>query len=85
MRIYNTMRELGLVYSTLTGPWPCEACGNMTQFADIKSDQNHIFCKNPACDFQRTVDKRNHRILESDGTLWSYDPNTSEKKRIRMQ
>lgn len=73
MNIYNSRKKFGLVYNTLTGPWPCDQCGMMTQFAEIKHGRNKIFCKNELCRYTRTVDTFNRRIVENDGTQWQYD------------
>jgi hypothetical protein len=72
-----------LVTEGICGPWPCEACGQLSQYADVKRGINHIFCKNERCRYERIIDKRNSRIVENDGTVWQYD-STGNKCRIRM-
>lgn len=64
------------------GPWQCEKCGQISQYADIRNAINRIFCKNPVCGFCRIIDKRNHRIIEDDGTEWEFDSN-SNKRQVR--
>jgi hypothetical protein len=57
----------------IIGPWPCDECKELSQFADVGLDINRIFCKNPSCGFRRLVDKKNNIIRENDGTFWSFD------------
>jgi len=57
----------------ITGPWPCDQCGELSQYADVGPVINRIYCVNEACDFTRIVDKHYHRIVENDGTHWQYD------------
>lgn len=83
--IFNTANKFGLVYTNAVGPWPCEQCKQITQYAEIKGDKNHIFCKNEYCKFERMVDVKKQRIVEADGTMWAYNTRTGEKVRIRNQ
>jgi len=64
----------------IEGPWPCSECGELTQYADITSRINRIFCRN--CDYTRLIDKRNHRIIENDGTHWTFDDD-GNKTQVR--
>lgn len=66
----------------IVGPWLCESCGKESQFCDISGSKNRVFCRNPSCDFTRIIDKKNHRIVENDGSVWSFD-NEGNKTRIR--
>ena len=68
----------------LKGPWPCENCHELSQYADVTKGVNRIFCRNESCGFTRIVDKRHHRTIENDGTCWEYD-GTGSKRQIRMQ
>ena len=76
-------RRLELVSVHIDGPWPCEKCGQLSQFAECKSHINRIFCKNERCRFTRIVDKRRCTIVENDGSMWQYDPYSGAKKRIK--
>lgn len=67
----------------IVGPWPCEECGQMSQFADITKMVNRVFCKNEKCGFTRIIDKHHHRIIEWDGSCWEFD-NTGKKWRVRL-
>jgi hypothetical protein len=64
---------MGLRSKGIVGPWPCEACGQLSQFADIGPRINRIFCRNERCGFQRIIDKAAYRIVENDGTCWEFD------------
>lgn len=66
------------------GPWPCEVCGYETQFAELRSGINYIFCRNEGCRFERYVDKQRRHIVENDGTCWEYDPQ-GNKRQVRMR
>lgn len=66
----------------IIGPWKCEKCGHMTQYADVGETINIIFCRFHRCDFRRTVDKRLHIIIEDDGSMWEFDPTDGTKVRI---
>lgn len=68
----------------LKGPWPCEACGELSQYADVSKGINRIFCRNPHCDFKRLVDKRHSRVIENDGTVWEFDGN-GNKRQVRLR
>jgi hypothetical protein len=86
MKILNSgAMKLGLVYNKLAGPWPCEQCGQTTQFAEMKGDKNHIFCRNEYCKFERIVDMKSQIIREPDGSFWKYNPNTGQKIRIKSR
>lgn len=67
----------------INGPWLCQECGHLTQYADVQREINIVFCTYHRCDFQRVIDKRHHRIIEPDGTHWRFDPNTGEKHQVR--
>lgn len=73
MKVFGGNRGLDIISVRWDGPWPCERCGQYSQFAECTSDINRIFCRNERCGFKRIVDKKRHRILESDGSLWAYD------------
>lgn len=64
---------LGLTCKGVVGPWPCDACGKMSQFAEVSKDRNIVFCRNESCGFRRIIDKRRSRIVENDGTIWGFD------------
>ena len=66
--------------SSWDGPWPCERCGNLAQYAECRTDINTIFCK--YCGFHRIIDKVHKRIVEDDGTHLIYD-NNGNKRRVR--
>lgn len=66
------------------GPWQCEKCGQLSQYADIRNAINRIFCRNPICGFCRVVDKRHHRIIEDDGSEWELD-SEGNKRRVRAR
>jgi hypothetical protein len=66
------------------GPWPCEECGQLSQYAEVRSEVNHVYCKNEACRFERIVDKRRFRIVENDGTTWEYD-GRGAKRQVRSR
>jgi hypothetical protein len=70
----------GLTCSGIVGPWPCENCGNLAQYADVKAEENIIFCR--ACTYRRKILKRVSRIIEHDGSIWAYD-NQGNKRRMR--
>lgn len=80
--IFNTVSQVGLVYNAPIGPWPCEQCKEITQFAEVKGDKNHIYCVNEYCRHERIVDKKNRVIVEPNGTHWLYNPNTGQKVQI---
>jgi hypothetical protein len=64
----------------IVGPWPCENCKALAQFADRSRFINRIFCKH--CGYQRVIDKRRCRIIENDGTVWAFDAD-GNKWRVR--
>lgn len=66
------------------GPWRCEACGALSQFAEIRRGVNFVYCKNEACRYERIVDKRHSRIVENDGTVWEFD-HAGNKKQVRAR
>ena len=66
----------------MDGPYPCDKCKQLSCFTHITPDMNRQFCKNPHCDFERTIDKRNKVIKEDDGTFWHWDDN-GKKVQIR--
>ena len=68
----------------LKGPWPCENCGQLSQYADVTQGINRIFCRNERCSFERIVDKRHSRIVENDGTCWEFYGDGS-KRQVRMR
>lgn len=72
------------LYAThgIFGPWQCESCGNLSQFADINSRVNRIFCRNEACRYERIIDKKACYIVENDGTHWKFD-DEGNKVRVR--
>lgn len=66
----------------IIGPWKCEECGKLSQFAEKRRGMNYIFCRNENCRYRRIVDMRFGRIVEADGTQWLYyDDGT--KRRVR--
>lgn len=65
------------------GPWPCEQCKQLSQFAEVRPERTKVYCRNERCRFTRIIDKRNCTIVENDGSIWQYDPVTSAKWRIR--
>lgn len=66
----------------LAGPWKCEKCEELSQYAVIRASINRVFCKN--CDFERIIDKRHMRVIEADGTHWEYD-NRGNKRQVTGQ
>lgn len=77
-------RAIGLISANrIDGPWPCEQCGQLSQFAECTTDINRIFCKNEYCRFKRLVDKRKCTIVEGDGSMWRFNPATGKKWRIQ--
>lgn len=68
----------------IIGPWKCEQCGNLSQYAVATDSRNTIFCRNESCGFKRIVDKREFRIVENDGTVWVYDGH-GNKRQVRMR
>lgn len=64
------------------GPWPCEKCKELSQYAVVTSKKNRVFCRNESCGFNRLIDKRNHIIVEADGTTWAFD-GAGNKWRVR--
>ena len=73
----------GLTCDGIVGPWPCEECGQLSQYADVAKDINRIFCRNERCGFVRLIDKRHSRIIEWDGSVWQFD-DTGAKWRVRL-
>lgn len=69
---------------TTQGPWPCERCGNLSQFCDVGIKLNRIYCRNDNCKFLRIIDKVASRIVEDDGTVWEYYSDGT-KVRVRAQ
>lgn len=69
----------------IIGPWQCSKCGHITQYADVQPDVNRVFCRYFSCDFWRVIDKRHHRIVEDDGTMWEFDPLNGTKTRVTPQ
>lgn len=65
----------------ITGPWICQKCGHLTQYADVQPEVNRVFCRFTSCDYWRVIDKTNCIILEDDGTYWGFDPITGDKWR----
>lgn len=51
------------------GPWPCERCGELAQYAKCNHDVNKVFCSN--CNFERIIDKQHHLVIENDGRRWN--------------
>lgn len=72
----------GRISNGIVGPWPCEKCGQLSQFADMAQHINRIFCRNERCGFMRVVDKRRSLILEDDGSTWQFD-GQGNKRRVR--
>ena len=68
----------------IVGPWPCSECGERSQYTDIGTETNYVFCRNPYCGFERIIDKKNSIIKENDGTFWRFDADGA-KIRIRGQ
>lgn len=66
------------------GPWPCEACGERSQYAEITHHINRVYCRNPSCEYRRLIDKRRHLIIENDGSTWAFD-GEGNKWRVRAQ
>lgn len=66
----------------LVGPWPCERCGKISQFAVVQAAVNKVFCRNESCRFTRVIDKQRSRIVEADGSVWAFD-NAGNKWRVR--
>ena len=58
---------------TTQGPWPCEKCQELSQFCDVGIKLNRVYCANPNCNFLRIIDKASSRIMEDDGTQWTFD------------
>lgn len=75
---------LGNGSEQVVGPWRCERCNEMSQYAVTTPNRNRILCKNPSCGFERLVDKRRSRIIEPDGTHWMFDGN-GNKWQVRGQ
>lgn len=63
----------GLTSKGIVGPWQCEKCKELSQFADVQPYINTIFCRNERCRFRRIIDKRRSRIVEDDGSVWYFD------------
>lgn len=70
------------VTNEIIGPWECGECHQVSQYADVQSDINRIFCRNPSCRYERIIDKRKNVIRENDGTYWQFD-SAGNKVRIR--
>lgn len=81
--MYGNVNGLNVVSKTI-GPWQCSECGELSQYADVRPDRNHIFCRNEACRAERIIDKREHIIRENDGTYWKFD-DAGNKFRIPAQ
>jgi hypothetical protein len=64
------------------GPYMCDICKQLSCFTHITNAQNRQFCKNPHCNFERVIDKRNKIIRENDGTFWQWRDDGS-KVQIR--
>jgi hypothetical protein len=75
-----TPQDLRLFHRKIAGPWPCEVCHNLSQYAEIRHDANHIYCK--WCGYERIIDKRESIIVENDGTFWRFD-GEGHKEQIR--
>lgn len=75
---------LGIRSTGIIGPWPCEACGELSQYADVTRKINRVFCKNESCGFTRIIDKGRSVIQESDGTVWRFDTD-GNKVQVRRQ
>lgn len=67
----------------IIGPWQCDSCGNLSQYAEVTRYLNRIFCRNEACRYTRLIDKRHSRIIENDGTAWAFDQ-AGNKWRVRL-
>lgn len=78
----GNLRGLTSSVKGIIGPWKCEQCGHITQYADVQKDVNRVFCRFHNCDYWRIIDKVHFRIVENDGTMWEYDPDTSSKRQI---
>ena len=74
----------GLISSGEVGPWPCEACGNVTQFAVVSRTRTVVQCLYENCNYRRMIDKVHNIIRENDGTWWRFD-NDGNKTRIAAQ
>lgn len=79
---HNLLRVNGS--ERFVGPWPCEQCGKLSQFAIITASRNRVFCRNESCGFERLIDKRYSRIVEADGSVWAFDA-AGNKWRVRGQ
>lgn len=81
---FASMGPYGFLHAAdvVDGPFPCDNCKELSCFAHITTAKNRIFCKNPHCNFTRTIDKRNKIIIENDGSYWQYDDDGT-KVRIR--
>lgn len=82
MRIPHQLLQNGS--EKLVGPWLCEQCGKLSQFAVIKTSKNRVFCRNENCGYERLIDKRHARIIEADGTVWAFNA-SGDKWRVRGQ
>lgn len=80
----STLGNINGLYTTkgIVGPWVCSECGQLSQFCDITSRVNRVFCRNEACGYQRIIDKRACYIVENDGTHWKFD-NQGNKVQVR--
>lgn len=81
--MYGNVNGLNVARGII-GPWECSECGEISQYADIKSERNHIFCRNQVCRYERIIDKRRNIIRENDGTYWKFDTD-GNKSRISGQ
>ena len=81
MRI-PTVRQLERLHRAVVGPWQCEECKALAQFAEVQHGVNHIYCRN--CGFERIIDKRHSLIVENDGTFWKWDAD-GVKTQVRGQ
>lgn len=77
-----TPSQLQRLHRQHVGPWECEQCHNLTQFAEIQHGANHIYCK--YCGFERIIDKKRRIIVEDDKTFWTWD-SEGKKEQIRGQ
>lgn len=83
----HTDMQLPVSWATrrgLRGPWPCDACGQISQYAEVSKGVNRVFCRNPQCLYVRIIDKRRGRIIENDGTCWEFD-DAGNKRQVRMR
>lgn len=71
--------------SGLFGPWPCSACGKLSQYAICEPEANRIYCENPYCGYKRTILKHgsNRIVLENDGSIWETDQQIIEGQPVQ--